>query len=116
MESAGVSAVLVGDGAGIATERDLAWALGAGYTATDRVDAVATRHPLAVPGTISVVAAAALMLNQQVRHLVVELHGGGLGVVSIRDLLAVLLQAVDPQPWLGSLRIAIETPSELWLG
>ena len=56
------------------------------------------------------------MLNEQVRHLVVELDGGTLAVVSIRDLLAVLLQAVDSRLWLRSLCVAIETPAESWLG
>ena len=62
------------------------------------------------------ITAAGLMLNEQVRHLLVELDTGAVGVVSIRDLLAVLLQAVDLHLWLTSLRVAIETRSEMWLG
>ena len=116
MKAAAVSALLVGDGAGIVTERDLARALAAGCLSTDPVEAIATRHPLTVSGDTTVVAAAGVMLNEQVRHLVVQRDTGAVGVVSMRDLLAVLLQAVDPQLWLTSLRVGIETPSEVWLG
>jgi CBS domain-containing protein len=116
MQRHDVSAVLVGDGAGIVTERDLARAVGAGIRSADPVDRVMTPHPLAVPGDTSVLDAAALMLNEQVRHLVVDLGGARVGVISIRDLLAVLLQAADPHLWLTSLRIAIDSPPEVWLG
>jgi hypothetical protein len=36
--------------------------------------------------------------------------------VSMRDLLAVLLQTVDPNLWLTSLRVALDPPSEIWVG
>jgi CBS domain-containing protein len=116
MQGAEVSAVVVGDRAGIVTERDFARALGAGFAGTAAVETIATRHPLTVPGDTTVIAAAGLMLNEHVRHLLVELENGTTGVVSIRDVLAALLQAVDPHLWLTSLRVAIESPSEMWLG
>ena len=116
MKAEAVSSLVLDDRAGIVTERDLARAHGAGCNATDPVGAIASRHPLCVPGGTTVIAAASLMLNEQVRHLIVERDTGAIGVVSIRDLLAVLLQAADPHLWLTSLRVAIEAPSELWLG
>jgi signal-transduction protein with cAMP-binding, CBS, and nucleotidyltransferase domain len=116
MKAEEVSSLVLEGRVGIVTERDLARAHGAGCAATDPVIAIASRHPLSVPGDTTVIAAAGLMLNEQVRHLLVELDTGGIGVVSIRDLLAVLLQALDPHLWLTSLRVAIETPSEIWLG
>lgn len=116
MQRADVSALVVGGGEGIVTERDFARALGAGHVPTDAVETIATRHPLTVPGDMTVIAAAGLMLNEHVRHLLVQLDGGTVGVVSIRDVLAVLLQAVDPHVWLTSLRVAMESPSEMWLG
>ena len=116
MKAEQVSSLLLDGRAGIVTERDLARAHGAGCAATDPVVAIASRHPITVPGNTTVIEAAGLMLNEQVRHLLVELDTGVIGVVSIRDLLAVLLQAVDPHLWLTSLRVAIETPSEMWLG
>jgi signal-transduction protein with cAMP-binding, CBS, and nucleotidyltransferase domain len=116
MKAEQVSSLVLEDRAGIVTERDLARAHGAGCAATDPVEAIASRHPVSVPGDMTVTAAAGLMLNEQVRHLLVELDTGAIGVVSMRDLLAVLLQAVDRDLWLTSLRVAIETPSEMWIG
>ncbi|HET9442010.1 MAG TPA: CBS domain-containing protein [Acidimicrobiales bacterium] len=115
MRAAGVSALLVDDTAGVVTEHDLTRALAAGLTGADSVASVASRHPVVVPGSMTVVEAAGLMLNEHVRHLVVELEGGRTGVTSMRDILAVLLQAADPHLWLSSLR-AVITPSEAWLG
>ena len=116
MRTGSVSALLVGARAGIVTERDLARGLAAGHSQEDPVDLVATPHPVAVAGGTSVVECAGLMLNEQLRHLLVDLDDGTKGIVSMRDLLAVLLQADDSHLWLTSLRVAIETPAETWLG
>jgi len=110
MRSASVSALLVGDRDGIVTERDLTRALAAGFEPRDALEPLVTRHPITVPGSTSVLEAAELMLGEDVRHLVVELDGDAVGVVSIREVLAVLVQAVDPQLWLASLRIVIGRP------
>ena len=115
MEAAEVSALLVEGPAGIVTERDIARALGHGVSVDQPVGHVATRHPIAVPGRMPVVEACALMLNEQVRHLVVDVEGR-LGVVSLRDVAAAMLQATDPHIWLASLRVAIDVPTENWLG
>jgi CBS domain-containing protein len=115
LRSAGVSSLLVGDRTAIVTERDLARALADGRDPSDPVATVATAHPVTVRATTSVMAAAAVMLNEEVRHLVVELDDG-VGIISMRDVLAVLLQCVDPHFWLRSLQLAIETPAEIWLG
>lgn len=116
MKTAGVSVVLVGNRAGIATERDLVRAFGAGYALTDPVESIMTRHPITVDGSETILSAAAMMLNEQVRHLLVERGNGEVAVVSIRELLAALLQAVNPQVWLASLRVSINTPPEVWIG
>ena len=55
------------------------------------------------------------MLNQGVRHLVVAFPDRD-AVVSLRDVMAVLLQATDPHLWLTQLRVAVEVPAEIWLG
>ncbi len=114
MRTEEVSALLVGHREGIVTERDLTRALGAGCDPTDPVASVMSRHPLSVAAETSILAAAGLVLNEQVRHLIVELGDDQVGIVSIRDLLAALLQAVDPQIWLTSLRVAVEAPSRPW--
>jgi hypothetical protein len=59
---------------------------------------------------------AALMLNDEIRHLIIEFPDGHEGVVSLRDIVAVLLQTASPELWLTSLRLAIEPPTEMWLG
>lgn len=115
MELERVSAVLVEEPAGIVTERDLARALAHGVSAGAPVATVMTPRPLTVPASTPIVEAAALMLNEEVRHLVIE-RDGRRGVVSLRDVAAVLLQSATPQLWLASLRAAVEAPAETWLG
>jgi CBS domain-containing protein len=118
MGSQNVSALLVGPGhVAIVTERDLTRALAAQYPPDTPVGKVATPLPQPVPGTTDILDAAAFMINQEVRHLIVELPDGSDGVVSIRDIMAVLLQAAKPELWLSSLRIKVEIPGpEAWPG
>jgi CBS domain-containing protein len=114
MERAAVSSLLV-EGDGIVTERDIARALGHGVEPSAAVETIATWHPVVAPSSMTVVDAAATMLNEHVRHLVVDVPGG-MAVVSMRDVTAVLLQASSPHLWLESLRIAVVAPAETWLG
>lgn len=114
MEQRGVSSLLVG-GDGIVTERDIARALGHGLSADAAVETVTTWHPITVATTTRIIDAAATMLNEHVRHLLVG-QQPDIFVVSLRDLTALLLQAASPELWLTSLRIAVESPSEIWLG
>jgi signal-transduction protein with cAMP-binding, CBS, and nucleotidyltransferase domain len=118
MRSRNVSALLVGAHAeAIVTERDLARALANGATAGDSIATLATFHPITVPGHMPIIEAAALMLNEEIRHLVVDLGSGTTGVVSLRAIMAVLLQASDPELWLECLRIRVQmTPSDSWIG
>ena len=116
MRDADVSALVVGSATGVVTERDVARALAAGRAPADPVGLIAAPHPLTVSGDTTVIAAAELMLNEEVRHLLISLSAGTVGVVSIRDVLAVLVQAVDPHLWLTSLRVAFDAPTEIWLG
>lgn len=116
MRAANVSALVVGNQPGVVTERDLLRALAAGTTLDEAVGRVATSDPVVVPATTTVVAAAGLMLNEHLRHLLVEQEDGTISVVSIRDVTALLLQAADPRLWLESLRYVLDSPSETWLG
>jgi CBS domain-containing protein len=126
MEAADVSSLLAvedGDAAwpatmstpGILTERDVVRALGRGSTVDDPVGPLATRHPVLVAEEVSVLTACAVMLTEDVRHLVV-VGADGVSVVSLRDVAAVLLDHADPHLWLASLRLAVGDPSELWIG
>lgn len=117
MRAHDVSALLVDDGRAILSERDMARALAGGLGADDTVSAVATFQPLTVPAEMPIVDAAALMLNEEIRHLVVRFDQVRLGIVSLRTLLAVLLQAAKPEIWLEHLRIRINlAPPDLWIG
>jgi acetyl-CoA synthetase len=118
MRSNNVSSVLIGPGhVAIVTERDLTRALAADYPVDTPVSELATPLPQCVPGTTDILDAAALMINQEVRHLIVELPDGSDGVVSIRDIMAILLQAAKPELWLSSLKVKVEIPyPEAWLG
>lgn len=108
MTRLGVSALLVGPGAAaIVTERDLVRAMAAGMAPNEPVATVATRHPITVPATTTILEAVATMLNEEVRHLVVALDGGRVGLVSLRELVAALLQAADSHIWLASLRVLV---------
>ena len=118
MERRGVSSLLVGDG-GIVTERDLVRAMSHGIPPTEPVGEVATAHPVVVSGAVSVVDGCATMLAEQVRHLVVDIGGGRLGIVSMRDVLSVLIHSATPHVWLTSLRLSVPDASdttEIWLG
>lgn len=119
MEREGVSSLLVA-GTGIVTERDLVRAISHGISPSEAVGNIATAHPVVVSGALSVVDGCATMLAEGVRHLVVDIGGGRLGVVSIRDVLAVLIHSTTPQVWLSSLRMAVPvssaTTTEVWLG
>ena len=56
------------------------------------------------------------MLNQEIRHLVIDGCADGPAVVSLRAVMAVLLQAVTPHIWLDRLRVAVSARPGTWLG
>jgi CBS domain-containing protein len=120
MEHAGVSALLVdadvaGVGVGVVTERDIVRALAHGLDRDAPVTWAATWHPIVVEPGMTIVDAAATMLNEHLRHLLVDVDGTW-AIVSLREITAVLLQSASPHLWLTSLRLAVESPSEIWLG
>ncbi|MCC6224073.1 MAG: CBS domain-containing protein [Thermoleophilia bacterium] len=91
-----VGAVAVCDGsvlAGIFTERDvLRLAGGGGPFATLPVADVMTRHVVAVSPDDDIVAVAHLMSERRIRHVPVLEGGNVLGIVGIRDVVAVLAE------------------------
>lgn len=115
MARAGVSSVLVEGVEAIVTERDLAEAVADGLDVYGPVTSIAADRPVTIDAHTSVVDAAATMLNRGVRHLVVR-EGDQVGVVSLRSIMAVLLQALEPSVWLSGLRFSLSSSSELWLG
>ena len=111
MRSNNISAVLVGPGhTAIFTERDLTRAVANECPPDTPVSEIATPLPLSVPPSTDILEAAALMLNREVRHLVVDHPDGSAGLVSLAEIVAVLLQAARPDYWLSSLRIRVGIP------
>lgn len=97
MRDTNVSSVLVAPDDAIVTERDLTKALTAGLGPDAPVDSVAVTRPVAVDEDATIVEAAAQMLDHDIRHLVIQNHRGETtGLVSLRDLMRILLDAMDP--------------------
>jgi uncharacterized protein len=100
MGEAKVSAVLVGFDEAIVTERDLARALNAGLGPEDRVAAIGVTDLIYVDDDSTVVQAATLMFHHGIGHLLMHNWRGEVtGVVSLRDVLGVLVEAMDPAVW-----------------
>jgi len=100
MFAAGASCALVGHDEAIVTERDLTRALTAGLGARAGVASVAVTDFVTVDDDTSVVEAAGVMLDNDVRHLVVRNHRGDVtGLIALRDMLRVLVDTMDPAIW-----------------
>jgi CBS domain-containing protein len=83
--------------AGIVSERDVVLALAAGSDPDrDRARDVMTPDLASVSSAETVLAVANVMLANEIRHLVVTSPSATIGVVSIRDVLAVLADHVAP--------------------
>lgn len=93
MREANVSSALVGQlPRRIVTERDLTRALAEGFGPDDAVEQVAGRIPVWATTTSQVFDVAVMMLRHQLRHLViVDPDGEEVGIVSMRDVFALLL-------------------------
>ena len=113
MRSRRVSSLLVDHGKAIVTERDITRAIGAGGHPTETVETVATAAPIRVDSSLSVIAAGHVMLDEQVRHLVVTMPERWLGIVSMRDVVGFLLEQADRQMAVDP---PVEETSEYWMG
>ncbi|MGZ4723583.1 MAG: CBS domain-containing protein, partial [Ilumatobacteraceae bacterium] len=93
-EQVGALAVMRGDHLdGLISERDIVRALAAQGDPADVWAAdVMAEDPVRVDGEDSILTAAALMLDEGVRHLAVMRDGHVLGLVSVRDVLRVLVE------------------------
>ena len=85
----------------IITERDLTRALAEGIDPSQPATRVATRAPVWVAPSTTVVHAAATMVQEGMRHmLVLASTGEPVGVLSMRDLFEILLRSYDGGSWL----------------
>ncbi len=119
MRAHNISSLVVsepGEPLAILTERDLTRALAEDCEPGTPVATLASRRPVTVSPDATVMDAATLMLREDIRHLVVARGDHAVGIVSIRDLLAVLVRAVTPDTVFVMLeRIELDAP-ENWLG
>jgi CBS domain-containing protein len=115
MREANVSSALVDDGTSIVTERDITAAVAVGCDARTPIRTVAVRDPVTVSASATVLAAAAEMINRDIRHLVVTDGAAVVGVISLRPLVKVLVHAMDPGVWV-MLRQAVAAHTEVWIG
>jgi CBS domain-containing protein len=116
MRREGVSSLLVDGGAAIVTERDICRSIGAGAEPDEPVAMVASPHPLVVNGSVSFVECGGIMLEEQVRHVLVAMPESWTGVVSQRDVVGALLRGADPELWSARRDAEDPMPSQNWLG
>lgn len=82
---------------GIVSERDVVLALAEGADPDrERVRDVMTADLAAVDGATSILSAADTMLANEIRHLAVTIGESTIGLVSMRDVMAVLADGVWP--------------------
>jgi CBS domain-containing protein len=103
LEEANVSAAVVGHEPTVGrfvTERDLTRAMAHEEGPLDSVGMIATQGPVWVTPDTSLLEAAQAMVRHEVRHLLVILPATGkaVGVISMRDVFPVLLQAAQSLP------------------
>ena len=100
MREANVSSVLIYPDTAILTERDLTRAVNTGLSLDTDASLVGAGDLVTVDQDATVVEAAGEMLRHEIRHLVVCNHRGEvIGLVSLRDIIGVLLDAMDPAVW-----------------
>lgn len=86
-----------GERVAVVTERDLVSALASGQGSDVDVGALADGDPLTMPADAGVLDAAMAMLGRGVQYVVVTHVGHAVGVVSMSDVLAVVVEAVVPE-------------------
>jgi signal-transduction protein with cAMP-binding, CBS, and nucleotidyltransferase domain len=107
------SSVLVDPDRAIVTERDLTQALSSGLDPDSAVAAVSVTDLVSVDQDATLVKAAGEMLRHEIRHLVVCNHRGEVvGMVSLREIMRILCDAIDPAVWVG-LRQTLSVRPEL---
>ncbi|HUC36244.1 MAG TPA: pyridoxamine 5'-phosphate oxidase family protein [Acidimicrobiales bacterium] len=116
MREADVSLLLVGRDQAILTTHDLTRALNAGLGPQDAVSTTVVTNMISVDQDTTVVQAAADMLRHEIRHLLLhDFRGEVVGVVALRDVVSVLVDAMDPVVW-ALLREALSVQVQLQLG
>lgn len=109
MVAEGVSAVLVdSQPLGIVTERDVVTAMVVGQSWECPTAEVAATVSVTVGADTDIIEAAEVMLQRQLRHLVVRVGKRPYAIVAISEIAAALVQAATAGHWMGSLSLGID--------
>ncbi|MGZ8763567.1 MAG: CBS domain-containing protein [Acidimicrobiia bacterium] len=109
-----VSAVIVGTGAAIITQRDLVAALARGRPTSDEAMTVATMQPLTIRTSHTALDAMAAMVRNEVHHLVVlDEVGDPVGVARLSDMAEIVLGESAVPHWLTAFRLALRSETIL---
>jgi predicted transcriptional regulator len=80
---------------GIVTERDVVYSIANGIHYDEKVEKIMTKNLITIEANKDVSEAVILMLNKNVRHLVVKDKDNKIiGVISVRDLMRAFLETI----------------------
>ena len=120
LREANVSSLLVGEPGcliSIVTERDVVTAVAHGLSPDEPITSISADNPYSVSADATLAAAGNRMIELGVRHLVVTDGDRAVGVVAMRDVVAVLLSGSDgPDVTLTVLCGSVAEHPEFWLG
>ncbi len=119
MAEAGTSSILVGapgELVSILTERDIARAVARGDEGRTPVEQLAVPAPITIDAQATATEAAGLMLEANVRHLVVTRGQRAVGVVSMREVLGAVLLPTQAQVLVAVVGQAGAPHPEHWWG
>jgi CBS domain-containing protein len=120
LRSANVSCLLVGEPGcliSIVTERDVVTAVACGLAADQSITRIAAENPFSIPADATLAEAGNRMITHGVRHLVVAEGDQAVGVIAMRDVVAVLLSGSDTSDLtMAAVCGSIADRPEFWLG
>ena len=120
LRTANVSSLLVGEPGcliSIVTERDIVTAVACGISADQPITRISAEGPFSITADASIADAGNQMIEHRVRHLVVVEGNQAVGVIAMRDVVAVLLSGSDSgDVALALVRGSVADHPEFWLG
>jgi CBS domain-containing protein len=120
LRAANVSSLLVGEPGcliSIVTERDIVTAVACGIPAGEPITRISADNPFSIAADATLAEAGNRMIEHGVRHLVVADGDQAIGVIAMRDVVAVLLTGSDSgDSALALLYGSVADRPEFWLG
>ena len=120
LRSANVSSLLVGEPGcliSIVTERDMVTAVACGLEPDQPITRISAENPFSISADATLADAGNLMVELGVRHLVVAEGEQAIGVIAMRDVVAVLLSGADTSDVaMAVVYGSVADHPEFWLG